>query len=195
MILPDHLIKDAVLTEHIGITPFSDAQLQPAGYDLTLDRYFRYYTRPVKRFLDDPLVIDVKSPRRMTEMKEVKEWFELGPHAFVLASSIETIRLPNDVMAYCDGKSSLGRLGLAIHVTAGNIDPGFNGTITLELFNVHDFPIRIYPGMPIAQMRFQRLVSPCERDYSDKGGKYQDQGLSEPGPKESEYFRNFDAEG
>lgn len=189
MILPDHLIKRDVRTGRIGITPFDEQRLQPASYDLTLSPHFRFY----KRSLDpenSTIIIDPKSPRRMTVLKTVEHWFELGPQSFVLASSIEEFKFPNDLAGRCDGKSSLGRMGLAVHITAGFFDPGFEGTATFELFNSNHFPMRLYPGMPIAQMSFHELVAPAAHPYKVKG-KYMGQGIEEPGPKESEYFRNF----
>ena len=194
MILPDQKIYEAVKSGRIGIDPFNAEHIKPASYDMTLDKYFRFYSRlQITNDPDvDPLIIDVKSPRRMTKQVEVKEWFEIGPHEFVLASSIETFRFPNDLAGRCEGKSSLGRIGLTIHVTAGFFDPGFEGTATLELFNANRYPIRIYPGMPIAQMSFHELSDRAAVPYGMSGGsKYHRQGIETPGPKESEYFKNF----
>lgn len=192
MILPDHKIEIAVRNGSIGITPYDRHQIQPASYDLRLDRYFRFYVRP-KNKNGKPPIIDVKSPLRMTDQIEVENYFEIGPHDFVLASSIERFKFPFNIAGRCEGKSSLGRMGLTIHVTAGFFDPGFEGTATLELSNVNSMPIRIYPGMKIAQMSFHEMSAPCAVPYGwgELGSKYIRQGDDEPGPKESEYFRNF----
>lgn len=202
MILPDHLIKAKVHNGTLGITPFRDRQVQPASYDITLDRYFRFYEN-INRHHEGCLpdceakhvqVIDAKSPLRMTKQVEVDRYFEIGPHNFVLACSVEAFKFPKDLAGRCEGKSSLGRMGLAIHVTAGFFDPGFEGTATLELFNANTMPIRIYPGMKIAQMSFHQMAGSVLHAYGEgeTGSKYKGQGVAEPGPRESEYFRNFE---
>lgn len=189
MILPDWRIENLAIKG--AITPFDPTRLQPASYDMALDKYFRFYEnhtispRAARAF---DMWIDPKSPERRTRQVEATEYFEIGPHAFVLASSVERFKFPHDVQGRCDGKSSLGRMGLMVHVTAGNFDPGFEGTATLELFNANSLPIRLYPGMTIAQMVFQKMDGDSKRSYA---GKYQNQGAIEPGPRESEYYKNF----
>lgn len=192
MILPDWMIEKRMANH---ITPWNPLHVQPASYDLTLDKYFRFYERQTGPH-NDIEIIDPKSPLRMTRQVEVNEYFELGPHNFVLACSCEAFRFPDDLAGRCEGKSSLGRMGLAIHVTAGFFDPGFEGTATLELFNANNFPIRLYPNMKIAQMSFHQMAGHVRRRYgrSASGNKYMDQGIKEPGPRESEYFRNFHRE-
>src|SRR4051794_5005072 len=133
-------------------------------------------------------IIDVKQDmEELTELVEIKEddVFILHPGEFVLGSTAERVALPDDLVARLEGKSSLGRLGLLIHSTAGYIDPGFDGTITLELSNVARLPISIYPGMPIGQISFLQMTTPVERPYQ---GKYQGQR----GPTASAYHREFD---
>lgn len=187
MILPDWEIKKRMASR---ITPFNEEHVQPASYDITLDKYFRFYEQPDA---SSPVFIDVKSPERRTRQVEVERYFEIGPHCFVLASSIEAFRFPDDLAGRCEGKSSLGRMGLVIHITAGFFDPGFEGTATLELFNANQYPIRLYPGMKIAQMSFYQMSAHVHKRYgtSKSGNKYMGQGVAEPGPRESEYFRNF----
>lgn len=193
MILPDQKIYEAVKSGRIGIDPFDAECIKPASYDMKLDRYFRFYSRlQITNDETEPNIIDLKSPRRMTKQVEATQFFELGPHEFVLASSIETFRFPPHIAGRCEGKSSLGRVGLTIHVTAGFFDPGFEGTATLELFNANRYPIRMYPGMPVAQMSFHQMDGRSTVPYGMSGGsKYHRQGIEEPGPKESEFWRNF----
>lgn len=193
MILPDWQIRKLVHNGDIGITPFTLTHVQPASYDITLDRYFRFYKKVQNSDVVELPIIDVKSPRRMTVQVEANNYFELGPHDFALASSRETFRFPDNIAGRCEGKSSLGRMGLAIHVTAGFFDPGFEGTATLELFNANRYAIRLYPGMKIAQMSFHQMAGQVAAPYGlGTGAKYKGQGIAEPGPRESEYFRNFE---
>jgi dCTP deaminase len=138
-------------------------------------------------------VIDVKQPMEgLTELVEVKEEeaFILHPGEFVLGSTREYVKLPNDLVARLEGKSSLGRLGLLIHSTAGYVDPGFEGHLTLELSNVANLPITIYPNMKIGQISFFKLTSEAENPYGSSavGSKYQGQR----GPTPSKYNENFD---
>lgn len=196
MILPDWRIRQLVHSGEIGITPFSLKNVQPASYDLTLDRYFRFYSRTQVMSGDDDFdlinIIDVKSSRRMTKLITADHYFEIGPGDFVLASSCEVFRFPDHLAGRCEGKSSLGRMGLTIHVTAGFFDPGFEGTATLELFNANRYAIRLYPGMKVAQMSFHQMSDRCAAPYGEGvGSKYKGQGIAEPGPKESEYYKNF----
>ena len=186
MILSDRDIRDAIESGRIGIEPFDESDIQPSSVDLHVDRYFRVFHNARHPF------IDVKQPMEdLTELVEVKEEepFILHPSEFVLGSTREYVRLPTDLVARLEGKSSLGRLGLLIHSTAGYVDPGFEGHLTLELSNVANLPITIYPSMKIGQISFFRLTSEAEHPYGSSrvGSKYQGQ----KGPTPSRYYENF----
>ncbi len=187
MILSDRDIRDEIAAGRISIEPFEQAAVQPASVDLHVDRFFRVFHNARHPF------IDVKKPMEdLTEMVEVKEEepFILHPGEFVLGSTIEYVRLPNDLVARLEGKSSLGRLGLLIHSTAGFVDCGYEGHLTLELSNVANLPITVYPKMKIGQISFFRMTSDAEFPYGSPeiGSKYQGQR----GPTPSRYFENFD---
>ena len=187
MILSDRDIRSAIQAGRIGIDPFDSADVQPSSIDLHVDRYFRTFHNARHPY------IDVKKPMDgLTELVDVKEEdpFILHPGEFVLGSTLEYVSLPHDLVARLEGKSSLGRLGLLIHSTAGYVDPGFEGHLTLELSNVANLPITIYPGMKIGQISFFQLTSPAENPYGSKkvGSKYQGQR----GPTPSRYFENFE---
>ncbi len=187
MILSDRDIRAALAAGQIGIDPFQDADIQPSSVDLRVDRFFRTFHNHRHPF------IDVKQPMEdLTEVVEVKEEeaFILHPGEFVLGSTKEYVKLPDDLVARLEGKSSLGRLGLLIHSTAGYVDPGFEGHLTLELSNVANLPITIYPDMKIGQISFFRLTSPAEHPYGSGtvGSKYQGQR----GPTPSRYHENFE---
>ena len=187
MILSDHDILSALEEGRVGIDPFDPHDVQPSSVDLRVDRYFRTFHNHRYPY------IDVKKPMdELTELVDVKgdEPFILHPGEFVLGSTREYVRLPNDLVARLEGKSSLGRLGLLIHSTAGYVDPGFEGHLTLELSNVANLPITIYPDMKIGQISFFRLTSPADDPYGSKkaGSKYQGQR----GPTPSRYYENFD---
>lgn len=187
MILSDRDIRDAIKDGSIGIDPFDWVDIQPSSVDLRVDRFFRTFHN--HRYQ----VIDVKKPmEELTELVEVMEAeaFILHPGEFVLGSTREYVKLPHHLVARLEGKSSLGRLGLLIHSTAGYVDPGFEGHLTLELSNVANLPITIYPNMKIGQISFFKLTSEAENPYgSDKlGSKYQGQR----GPTPSRYNENFD---
>ena len=189
MILSDRDILAAIASNRIGIEPFDKVDLQPSSVDLHVDRYFRTFHNARYPF------IDVKKPMEdLTELIEVREEeaFILHPGEFVLGSTSEYVRLPNDLVARLEGKSSLGRLGLLIHSTAGYVDPGFEGHLTLELSNVANLPITIYHGMKIGQLSFVQLSEPAETPYGSGsiGSKYQGQ----QGPTPSRYWQNFERE-
>ena len=186
MILSDRDIREAITSGRVGIEPFDEADIQPSSVDLHVDRLFRTFHNARHPY------IDVKKPMEdLTELIEVKddEPFILHPGEFVLGSTAEYVRLPHDLVARLEGKSSLGRLGLLIHSTAGYVDPGFEGHLTLELSNVANLPITLYPGMKIGQISFFQLTSPAENPYGSGavGSKYQGQR----GPTPSKYFENF----
>ena len=186
MILSDHTIREEIAAGRIVIDPYVDACVQPSSVDLHLDSYFRVFRNHTSR------VIDVKLDQRdLTELVEIADGaaFILHPGEFVLGSTSERVSLPDDLTARVEGKSSLGRLGLLIHSTAGFVDPGFDGHITLELSNVANLPITIYPGMKIGQISFLRMTTPADNPYGSAatGSKYQNQR----GPTPSRYFENF----
>src|ERR671922_95316 len=185
MILSDIDIRKEIAAGRIEIEPFDEACIQPSSVDLHVDAQFRVFANSRYPY------IDVK--REMPDLTEIVkvpggEAFILHPGEFVLGSTLERVRLPDDIAARLEGKSSLGRLGLLTHSTAGFVDPGWDGDLTLELSNVANLPITIYPGMKIGQVAFLQLTSPSEAPSgADRGGKYQGQR----GPTPSRYFENF----
>jgi dCTP deaminase len=187
MVLSDRTIRRLLEEGRIGIDPYSDELLQPSSVDVRVDRLFRVFRNSRYPF------IDVKEPMEdLTELVEVadeEQPFILHPGEFVLGSTLERIRLPDDLVARLEGKSSLGRLGLLIHSTAGFIDPGWDGHVTLELSNVANLPITLYVGMKIGQLSFVQLTEPAENPYGAAllGSKYQGQA----GPTPSRYWKNF----
>jgi dCTP deaminase len=186
VILSDRTIREQIDGGRIVIDPYEADNVQPASVDLRLDRYFRV-------FLNHTLaVIDVKQNlEELTRLVEITDdrSFILHPGEFVLGSTLERVALPDDLVARVEGKSSLGRLGLLIHSTAGFVDPGFDGHITLELSNVASLPITLYPGMKIGQISFMGMTTPAEVPYGSGklGSKYQGQR----GPTPSRYWENF----
>ncbi|MDQ4027672.1 MAG: dCTP deaminase [Actinomycetota bacterium] len=186
MILSDRDIRSALEAGRIGIEPFDARDVQPSSVDLHVDRFFRTFHNARHPY------IDVKKPMEdLTELVEVPgdEAFILHPGEFVLGSTSEYVSLPDDLVARLEGKSSLGRLGLLIHSTAGYVDPGFRGHLTLELSNVANLPITIYPGMKIGQISFFRLTSAAEHPYGADSLRTKYQG--QRGPTPSRYFENF----
>ncbi len=174
MILSDRDILAAVQQGDIVIDPFDPAQIQPASIDIRIDGRFLTFTN--HRYAH----IDPREPQEgLTELVDIPpdEAFILHPGEFILGSTVERVTIGPSLVARLEGKSSLGRLGLLCHATAGWIDPGFSGRVTLELSNVATLPIKIYPGMPIGQLSFARLTSPAEHPYGTEGcgSKYQGQ--------------------
>jgi dCTP deaminase len=186
VVLSDRTIARLLEEGRIEIEPYDPSLLQPSSVDVRVDRYFRVFRNNLYPF------IDVKQAQEdLTELVEVDgEPFILHPGEFVLGSTLERVRLPEDVVGRLDGKSSLGRLGLLIHSTAGFIDPGWDGHVTLELSNVANLPITIYPEMKIGQLSFVQMTEPAESPYGSGaiGSKYQGQ----KGPTPSRYYRNFE---
>ena len=186
MVLADRTIQALLDEGRIEIDPYDPALLQPSSVDVRVDRYFRVFRNSRYPF------IDVKQAQEdLTELVEVdSEPFILHPGEFVLGSTLERVKLPDDLVARLEGKSSLGRLGLLIHSTAGFIDPGWDGHVTLELSNVANLPITIYPGMKIGQISFMQLSEPAATPYGSGsiGSKYKGQ----KGPTPSRYFKNFE---
>lgn len=191
MFLSDTGIKHAIKTGGLVIEPYDESRVQPASYDLTLDRFFKRYPAP-PRYQTWAPIHDVKEPVEMVD-EEVRDGYSflLVPGEFALASTQERVEIPVNMIGRLEGKSSIGRLGLMAHVTAGFFDPGFKGYPTLELFNASPRQIRLWPGMLICQMSFAILGSHVEHPYgsSELGSKYQNQ---ERGPKASQYHRNFE---
>ncbi len=185
MVLSDRTIRRLLEEGAIGIDPYDEALLQPSSVDVRVDRYFRVFRNSRYPY------IDVKQEQEdLTELVEIdEEPFILHPGEFVLGSTLETVRLADDLVARLEGKSSLGRLGLLIHSTAGFVDPGWDGHVTLELSNVANLPITIYHGMKIGQLSFMQLSEAAERPYGSGGlgSKYQGQ----KGPTPSRYWKNF----
>jgi dCTP deaminase len=186
VVLSDRTIRRLLNEGRIEIDPFDEALVQPSSVDVRVDRYFRVFHNARYPY------IDVREPQEdLTELVEIEDEtpFILHPGEFVLGSTLERIRLPDDLVARLEGKSSLGRLGLLIHSTAGFIDPGWDGHVTLELSNVANLPITIYYAMKIGQLSFVQLSEPAERPYGsgELGSKYQGQA----GPTPSRYWLNF----
>jgi dCTP deaminase len=186
VVLSDRTIRRLLDEGRIGIDPYEASLMQPSSLDVRVDRWFRVFRNSRYPF------IDVKqNQEELTELEEVPdgEAFILHPGEFVLGSTLERVTLPDDLVARLEGKSSLGRLGLLIHSTAGFIDPGWDGHVTLELSNVANLPITIYPGMKIGQLSFVQLSEPAETPYGagTLGSKYQGQ----QGPTPSRYWQNF----
>ena len=188
MVLSDRTIQRLLEEGRIGIDPYDAALLQPSSVDVRVDRYFRVFRNSRYPY------IDVKQEQEeLTELVEIDDEtpFILHPGEFVLGSTLERVMLPDDVVARLEGKSSLGRLGLLIHSTAGFIDPGWDGHVTLELSNVANLPITIYHAMKIGQISFMQMTEPAGTPYGSGalGSKYQGQ----QGPTPSRYWKNFES--
>jgi dCTP deaminase len=186
VVLADRTIQRLIDEGRIEIEPYDPSLLQPSSVDVRVDRLFRVFRNNRASF------IDVKKEQDLTELVEIDETepFILHPGEFVLGSTLERVRLPDDLVARLEGKSSLGRLGLLIHSTAGFVDPGFDGHVTLELSNVANLPITLYYGMKIGQVSFMQLSEPAGTPYGSGaiGSKYQGQR----GPTPSRYWQNFE---
>ncbi|MDA8196333.1 MAG: dCTP deaminase [Actinomycetota bacterium] len=186
MILSDRTIREEMAQGRIVIDPLGDNAVQPSSVDLRVDRFFRIFRNHTAS------IIDVREDQSsMTELVEVDNdgVFILHPGEFVLGSTLERVSLSSNLVGRLEGKSSLGRLGLLIHSTAGFIDPGFDGNITLELSNVANLPITVYPGMKIGQISFLMMTTEAEVPYGspELGSKYQNQR----GPTPSQSYKNF----
>ncbi|WP_110589906.1 dCTP deaminase [Microbacterium suaedae] len=185
MLLSDRDITAELDAGRIALEPSDRAMVQPSSVDVRIDRYFRLFSNHKYPFIDP-----AEDQPDLTHLVEVEpeEAFILHPGEFVLASTFEAVTLPDDVAARLEGKSSLGRLGLLTHSTAGFIDPGFSGHVTLELSNMATLPIKLWPGMKIGQLCFFRLSSPAEKSYGAYGNRYQGQR----GPTASRSHLRFD---
>jgi dCTP deaminase len=186
MVLSDRTIKEEIAAGRLVLEPYEESLVQPSSIDVRVDRRFRVFHNARRPFIDvrepmedltEPVVTDGDRP------------FILHPGEFVLGQTLERVHLPDDLVARLEGKSSLGRMGLLIHSTAGFVDAGFEGNLTLELSNVANLPITIYYGMPIGQISFMRMDGPVEQPYgsAETGSKYQ--GQAEPTP--SRFHLNF----
>jgi dCTP deaminase len=186
-VLSDRDIALALEAARIKIEPYDRADLQPSSVDLHLDRSFRVFRNNRYAYID----VRAAQPD-LTELLSVgdDEAFVLHPGEFVLGQTLEWVELPDDLVARLEGKSSLGRLGLLIHSTAGYVDPGWKGKLTLELSNVAKLPIALYFGMKIGQISFLAMSSPVERPYGSAGLGSKYQGQAEP--TASEFFKDFE---
>ena len=186
MLLSDRDIRAQINDKRVGVEPFDEAMIQPSSVDVRLDKFFRVFENH-KYSVIDPSTEQAELTREV--IAEGDEPFILHPGEFVLASTYEVITLPDDIAGRLEGKSSLGRLGLLTHSTAGFIDPGFSGHITLELSNVANLPVKLFPGMKIGQLCLIKLSSPAEHPYGSEkyGSRYQGQR----GPTASRSFKNF----
>ena len=186
MLLSDRDLKAALAAGRMGLAPYDEEMVQPSSIDVRLDRYFRVFANHRYTHIDPAIAQD-----DLTELLEPdgEEPFILHPGEFVLGSTLEVISLGPDLAARLEGKSSLGRLGLLTHSTAGFIDPGFSGHVTLELSNVANLPIKLYPGMKIGQICVLPLSSAAEYPYGSSvyGSRYQDQR----GPTPSRSYLRF----
>jgi dCTP deaminase len=183
-VLSDRSIREAIESGRLVIDPWDERYLQPASVDLRLGREFRVFRNYRLPYIDpkqempnltDLEVIDGDNP------------FILHPGEFALAVTVERVEIPDDLVGRLDGKSSLGRLGLIVHSTAGFVDPGFKGRLTLELTNIINLPVALYYNMPVSQISFVELSTPSEKPYGSAGSKYQGQS----GPEASRYYLNF----
>ncbi len=185
-VLSDRTIKEELAASRLVIEPLDEANIQPASIDLQLDRVFRIFRVTRRPF------VDVRQPMDdLTELVTIEddEPFIIQPGTFVLGSTLEYVTLPDDIVARVDGRSSLGRLGLLVHATAGYVDPGWTGKLTLELSNQSQMPIALYYGMKISQISFLRMSTPVDRPYGSESlaSKYQGQ----TGPTPSRIFQDF----
>ena len=186
MVLSDRTIRTEIEAGRIEIDPYDASMIQPSSIDVRVDRKFRVFHNARHPY------IDVRKPMDdLTELVEAEgeRPFILHPGEFVLGQTLERVTLPNDLVARLEGKSSLGRLGLLIHSTAGFVDSGFSGNLTLELSNVANLPITIYEGMPIGQISFMRMDGPVESPYGSQSTDSKYQGQAEPTP--SRFYKNF----
>jgi dCTP deaminase len=186
VLLSDRDIRSEIQSARVAVEPFDEAMIQPSSVDVRLDKFFRVFENH-KYSVIDPSIEQAELTREV--IAEGDEAFILHPGEFVLASTYEVITLPDDIAGRLEGKSSLGRLGLLTHSTAGFIDPGFSGHITLELSNVANLPVKLYPGMKIGQLCLIKLSSPAEHPYGSAiyASRYQGQR----GPTPSRSFMNF----
>ena len=188
VILSDRTLREQLAAGRIVIDPLDESLIQPSSIDVRISNLFRVFRNHTRGVID--VKLDMVDLTELIEIPEASEEpFILHPGEFVLGSTLERIGVPDDLVGRVEGKSSLGRLGLLIHSTAGFIDAGFDGHITLELANVASLPITLYPGMKIGQVSFMQMTTPADQPYGTgaSGSKYQGQR----GPTPSRYFENF----
>ncbi len=189
MVLSDHTIREEIDSGRIIIDPLGESCIQPASVDLHLDNKLLVFRNARQPYIDVR-----KDLPDLTEVEEIEgdTPFILHPGEFVLASTLEYVALPDDLVARLEGKSSLGRIGLLIHSTAGYVDPGWKGHLTLELSNVANLPVTLYYGMKIGQISFLRLTTPADVPYGspELGSKYQ--GQTEP--TATRFYKDFSKE-
>jgi dCTP deaminase len=176
MILSDREIRSALESGHLAIEPLDDpeVQIQPASVDMRLGNRFVVFRHSSKPYID-PAVDDAAEYTEVVQIAD-DEAFYLHPGEFVLGTTRERVRIPEDLVGRVDGRSSIGRLAILVHATAGFIDPGFEGNVTLEFSNVGKMPVRLRPNMRVCQISFERLSSPAEQPYGvARGSKYQGQ--------------------
>lgn len=182
----DHDIKLAVAGRGIDIEPFNPAAVQPASYDLKLGNKFWRFKQPNSSAFNDyhdvsQIIDPLRSVADMMRSVHAEEFIDIKPQEMLLGVTAEKITLGDRVVARVEGKSSLGRIGLSVHITAGFIDPGFSGYITLEMYNCAPYPIRLRPGMWIGQLAFQSTITPCDVPYGTaRDSRYTDQLSPEP---------------
>ena len=186
VLLSDRDIRAEIDGGRVRLEPYDEVMVQPSSIDVRLDKYFRLFDNHKYPFIDP--AVDQPDLTHLIEV-ERDQPFILHPGEFVLGSTFEVVTMPDDLAARLEGKSSLGRLGLLTHSTAGFVDPGFSGHVTLELSNVATLPIKLWPGMRVGQLCFIRLSSPTENPYGSAkyGSRYQGQR----GPTASRSFQNF----
>ena len=190
MVLSDRSIREALESGRLIVDPLGDNALQPASLDIRLDRFFRVFENHRYPHIDP--AADQSDLTRQVE-PEGDEPFILHPGEFVLGSTVERVKLGNDLVARVEGKSSLGRLGLLVHATAGFVDPGFEGHLTMELSNVATLPIRLYYDMKIGQLSFQNLTTAADRPYGHPELKSRYQGQDRP--TASRIYRDYQGPG
>jgi dCTP deaminase len=187
VILSDRSLSEQIEAGRIVIDPLDEALIQPSSIDVRISNLFRVFRNHTAGVID--VKLDMAELTQLVEVPIDGDPFMLHPGEFVLGSTLERIAVPDDLVGRVEGKSSLGRLGLLIHSTAGFVDAGFDGHITLELANVASLPITLYPGMRIGQVSFMQMTTPAQHPYGSggRGAKYQGQ----LGPTPSRYFENF----
>lgn len=186
VLLSDRDIRSEIESERIVLNPLDESMIQPSSIDVRIDRFFRLFDNHKYAHIDP-----AEDQPELTRLVEVQpdEPFVLHPGEFVLGSTFEQVSLPDNIAARLEGKSSLGRLGLLTHSTAGFIDPGFSGHVTLELSNMATLPIKLWPGSKIGQLCFFQLSSPAEHPYGS--GAYGNRYQGQRGPTASRSFQNF----
>jgi dCTP deaminase len=179
MVLSDRSITEEIAAGRLIIDPLDPQDIQPASIDMHIDRVFRVFKVSSRPYIDPRQPMDDLTDEVVIEDSEP---FFIHPGEFVLASTLEVVSLPDDILAQVEGKSSLGRIGLLIHATAGFVDPGWNGKLTLELSNVAKMPIALHYGMKIGQLSFLRMSTPVDRPYGSPGLRSKYQGQMGPTP-------------